>query len=405
MMNPATAKSEPAPPGALTRRRFLGASAAAAGAFAARPALAANPNPSVAGRLADLTPAGALDEAYWWRVRGQFNLLDGMTFMNNGTLGPSPRVVLDTLERVAREVSEDPRNGYRFGDREVVRGQLAEFLGADISEISLVRNTTEGMRVFALGLDWREGDEVIMNPHEHPWPIQIYRGLEKRRGIRIRWVDVPWPPESPEQVVDIYRKAIGEKTRAIVVSHAMYPTGAIMPARELCALAREHGVLSSVDGAHPVGMVDINLRDMGCDHYAGAGQKWLLAGTGTGMAYVRSELQEQIWPDCWVPDEDRGDYQQGARIYDYGGQRNAPSALAMGAAIELQMTVGKRNIESRIRALNERLREELSAIPDVTLHTSKDPRLSAALTTFSVGEESAPQKILRQFRKPRARRC
>lgn len=386
MTRPTNAKPEPAPPAAISRRRFLGGSAAAAAALAARPGLAANPEPSVAGALADLAPAGALDEAYWWKVRGQFNVLDGMTFMNNGTLGPSSRVVLDTMERVAREVSEDPRNGYRFADREVVRGQLAEFLGADISEISLVRNTTEGMRIFALGLDWREGDEVVMNPHEHPWPVQIYRGLEQRRGLRIRWVDVPWPPESPEQVVDIYRRAIGPKTRALVVSHAMYPTGAMMPVRELCALARERGVLSSVDGAHPVGMVDINLRDLGCDHYAGAGQKWLLAGTGTGVAYVRADLQDRIWPDCWVPDDERGEYQQGARIHDYGGQRNAPSSLALGAAVALHTTIGQRNIESRVRALNERLREELAAIPGVTLHTSKDPRLSAGLTTFGVGE-------------------
>ena len=86
----------------------------------------------------------------------------------------------------------------------------------------------------------------------------------------------------------------------------MYPTGAMMPVRELCTLAREHGVLSSVDGAHPVGMVDIDLRAMGCDHYAGAGQKWLLAGTGTGIAYVRSDLQDRIWPDCWVAEEEKG---------------------------------------------------------------------------------------------------
>ena len=371
----------------FSRRGFLAASsAAAAGLAVPRGAAAAEPNPSVAGALADLAPSGAPDEAYWWKVRGQFNLLDGMTFMNNGTLGPSPRVVLDTLERVAREVSEDPRNGYRFRDREAVRDRLAEFLSADPGEITLTRNTTEGMRVFAHGLDWREGDEVLMNPHEHPWPIQIYRALEKRRGIVIRWVEMPWPPESPEQILDLYRAAMTERTRALVVSHALYPTGLMMPATELCSLARERGILSSVDGAHPVGMVPVDLREMGCDHYAGAGQKWLLAGTGTGMAYVRSDLQDRIWPDCWVPEEDEGDYQKGARIYDYGGQRNAPSALAMGAAVELQQTVGQGNIETRIRELNDPLREALAETSGVTLYTPNDPRMSAGLTTFSIGE-------------------
>ena len=370
----------------FSRRGFLAASSAAAAGLAAAKGFAAEPDPSVALALEDLAPSGPPDEAYWWKVRGQFNLLDGMTFMNNGTLGPSPRVVLDTMERVAREVAEDPRNGYRFDDRETVRAQLASFLGAQPGEMAIVRNTTEGMRVFAHGLDWREGDEVLLNRHEHPWPIQIYRALERRRGLTIRWVEVPWPPSSPEQVVDLYREAMGPKTRALVVSHAMYPTGLIMPVKELCDLARERGVLSSVDGAHPVGMMGVDLAAMGCDHYAGAGQKWLLAGTGTGMAFVRSDLQERIWPDCWVPEEDEGDYQTEARIYDFGGQRNAPSVLGMGAALELQTTIGPAVIEARLRELNDPLREELAATPGVKLFTPADPRMSAALTTFSIGE-------------------
>ena len=370
----------------FSRRGFLAASSAAAAGLAASKGFAAGPDPSVALALEDLAPSGPPDEAYWWKVRGQFNLLDGMTFMNNGTLGPSPRVVLDTMERVAREVAEDPRNGYRFEDRETVRAQLASFLGAQPGEMAIVRNTTEGMRVFAHGLDWREGDEVLLNRHEHPWPIQIYRALERRRGLTIRWVEVPWPPSSPEQVVDLYREAMGPKTRALVVSHAMYPTGLIMPVKELCDLARERGVLSSVDGAHPVGMMEVDLAAMGCDHYAGAGQKWLLAGTGTGMAFVRSDLQERIWPDCWVPEEDEGDYQTEARIYDFGGQRNAPSVLGMGAALELQTTIGPAVIEARLRELNDPLREELAATPGVKLFTPADARMSAALTTFSIGE-------------------
>ena len=78
--------------------------------------------------------------------------------MNTGTSGPTPRIVLDVQTRVAREVSEDPTDCYRFDDRELVRDKGAEFVGVSSDELTLTRNTTEGMAIFAQGLDWREGD-------------------------------------------------------------------------------------------------------------------------------------------------------------------------------------------------------------------------------------------------------
>lgn len=155
-------------PKGVTRRGFLGGSIAAAvgglssGLFTRKAWAVADVIPSCATALEDLVPKGTLDESYWWKVRGQFNILDGMAFMNNGTLGPTSRLVLDVNERVAREIAEDPRNGYRFHDREVVRGEIAEFVGGSIDEIAITRNTTEGMNIFAMGIDWNEGDEVLM---------------------------------------------------------------------------------------------------------------------------------------------------------------------------------------------------------------------------------------------------
>jgi selenocysteine lyase/cysteine desulfurase len=311
-----------------------------------------------------------------------------LTYLNNGTLGPVPKVVQEENERVAREIAADPTNGYRNEELHEKRQLLAAFVGSDPEEIAYTRSTTEGMNIFAHGIDWREGDEVLMCNHEHDGGVEPYLMLEKRRGIRIRRVDLPSPPESPDQVVSLFEKAITPRTRAIMLSHITYVTGLVMPVKALSEMARRRGVLTSVDGAHPLGMMDLDLHDLACDHYAAAGQKWLLCGTGTGLSYFRRDLQDSIWPLMGAggsvgPDGVRM-FHKDARRYEDCGQRDVPSALGMLAAVRLQETIGKRNVEARVRELSTRLREGLSEIQGVKLWTSKDPELSCALTLFSV---------------------
>jgi len=160
-------------------------------------------------------------------------------------------------------------------------------------------------------------------------------------------------------------------------------------------------LLLSVDGAHPVGMMDLNFTELGCDHYAAAGQKWLLAGTGTGICYVKKDVQDRIWPLMgWVDRKADKPTERGARKYELTGQKHVPSVLGMAAALELQNTIGKAHIEARGRELAGRLRAGLKEIPGVKLWTSTDPKLSAALTSFSVGEvpmENVQKALMEQY--------
>ena len=183
------------------------------------------------------------------------------------------------------------------------------------------------------------------------------------------------------------------RTRVLMVSHIMYPTGLVAPVRELSELAHRHGALISVDGAHPLGMLPLDMHALGCDHYAGAGQKWLLAGTGTGVCYVKKDVVDQVHPFVSVSPEDRADpaigelletLTAGARKFELFGQRHVPSVLGMSDAVAFQDAVGKENIEARVRSLSTRLRDGLQDIGGVKLWTSTDPELSAALTLFSI---------------------
>ena len=285
----------------VSRRRFLGGSAAALGGLGSGlfgAPLAAQPKaPALSLPLGQLKPGGALDEAYWWKVRSQFNVVDGLTFMNNGTYGPTPRVVVDAFRRYNDAARRGPdQQLLERGPRRRCASGWPTFVGATADEIALTRSTSEGMNIFIRGLDWKAGDEVVYCTHEHGGGIQPLLQVEARYGVKLVKIEVPSPPESVDQIVKIYERAMTARTRLIMVSHMTYVTGLITPIKALSDLAHSKGALISVDGAHPLGMLDLDLKATGIDHYAAAGQKWLLAGTGTGVCYVKRDVQDRIWP-------------------------------------------------------------------------------------------------------------
>ena len=366
----------------VSRRRFLGGTMAAlagglSGVSIASPALALSAAGGQSWRER-IRPSGALDDAYWQRVRREFNIADEMRYMNNGTMGPMPKSVVEAQTRYLRDIAADPRTG-RWSRIEPVREKLAAFVGADADEILMTRSTTEGMKIFSRGLDLEPGDEVLMSSHEHPGGYGPWRAREDRDGIVVRTVDIPAPPDSTDQVIDICERAIRPETRVLVVSYPIFVTGLLMPIKGLAEMAHRHDVLLSVDGAHALGMLDLNMHEMGCDHFTTAGQKWLLAGSGTGMAYFSRDIQDRIWGDMW-----RRTPAEGARKYESSGQRHMPSALGMGDALDFHLAIGKTNIEHRVRQLATRLKDGLTDIPGVGVGTSGSAEMSGGLTTFYI---------------------
>ncbi len=379
-------RRNPRPP-RQSRRGFLKMAALAA---LAAPALGAEGQPQPAADLAPLDlplpPDGSPDEAYWEQVRGQLLLEPGLTYMNNGSLGPMPRPVLEASARMASSLAGDPIDYHRNDDREATRRGLAAFVGVEPDTIALARSTTEGMNILAQGLDWRAGDEVVLCTHEHPGGTGAYRSLEARRGVRLRWVTIPTPAPDAASIVAAYEAALTERTRLLVVSHISFVTGLVMPVRALADLAHGRGLLISVDGAHPLGMLQLDLPALGCDHYAASGQKWLLGGTGTGLCYIHPELQPRVWPLMGHADAAQETAEtRGARKYELSGQHNVPAVAGLGAAVALQGRIGPGPIEQRVRALGDRLRTGLAEIPGVRLWTPTESSLCAGLTSFSLG--------------------
>lgn len=376
--------ARPVPRDVVSRRSFLRTLSVTPGAAAALVGAAGGRAQASLDAVRQASASAASEAEFWRTIRGEFLIGPGLAFMNNGTLGPTPTPVFYTLVDAYYRIACDPSATDRHSARaDEIRAKAAAFVGADPDEIALTRNTTEGMSFIANGLDLKAGDEVLLTFHEHPGGLQPWKLKARRVGIEVKQLPFPIPLTRGSDVVEMFARAITPRTRVISISHCTYPTGTFMPVKALCDLAHAKGILVAVDGAHPLGMMRLDLHDLGCDFYATSPHKWLDAPDGTGLLYVKREVQDRLWPTVATTgwDDEKG----GARRFDRLSQRGWPQVLAVGAAMDFQNAIGRDRIEARARALTARLRARLQELPGVRIHTSDAPELCCALTGFAFG--------------------
>jgi len=351
-----------------------------------------------ARQIADLHPTWITDDGYWAKVRAKFLLQEGLAYLNNGTVGPTPAPVHEAHVAYWKMMAENPNENSAIlqGRLELIREKAAQFLGAASDEIAILRNATEGNNLLCHGLDLKAGDEVLIGSLEHDSVRQPWRLKEKRHRIVVKEVPIGTPPRSPEEIVNAFEAAITPRTRLIMVAHCDTVTGTYVPVKKLAELAHSRGLLCFSDGAQVIGMVPLNVRDLSVDAYVVTCHKWLCSPAGAGLLYVRRDLQDRIWPN--IVTEDWWAYQN-ARRYDRISRRPWPVVAALEDAIDFQNAIGRARIEMRMRGLAGYLRRQAAEIPHVSLYTSNDPRLSGAMT--SLGMDNVPPQHLREYLRQR----
>jgi selenocysteine lyase/cysteine desulfurase len=370
----------------MDRRSFVGNALGMAGAFALAPNLFAQ----LGNAPASLPDHGLLDtneDAYWAEMRKQFLLPPDMVYLNNGTVGSSPAPVLravfqgyEEAERLSQKDPEDyPIWGYASWNE--FRDPLAAFIGCTRDEVAILRNATEANSYIANGIDLKAGDEVLMTDQEHPGGEQPWNLRAKRYGIVVKKITLPKPVENAAQVLNLFSDAITPRTRVLFFSHISTVTGVVLPAKEICALARSKGILSAVDGAHVPGMMKLNVHDLGCDLYSSSPHKWLQAPKGTGFLYMRDEVIDRIWGT--VVTEGWNDTKIRAERFQRIGSSNVPVLWGLRASIELANTIGVDRIERRHRKLADYMLAEMMKRGAVSW-TSPNPALRCGIVTVNV---------------------
>jgi len=230
------------------------------------------------------------------RVKDQF-LLDGsIRFLNHGSFGACPKPVFEAFQRWQLELERNPVEF--LGRRSAAllaeaRGALAAELGAQPQDLVFVPNATTGVNVVARSLDLRPGDEVLATDHEYGACDATWQRVCEAAGATYRQVAIPLPFDR-EGFAQRMLQAAGPRTRLLFVSHLTSTTALIFPLAELCARARERGILTLVDGAHAPGHVPLALDALGADFYTGNCHKWLCAPKGSAFLHAQAAHHERL---------------------------------------------------------------------------------------------------------------
>ena len=333
------------------------------------------------------------DDKLFAAVRNELLIDPDLNYLNTGTLGPSPKAIVEKVAALMHRLEKNPASenfGPMGNEMELTRGKAAVFFGANEDEIILTRNTTEGISMVCSAIDWKEGDEILTTNHEHGGAETGLNFLAATKGAVIKKITMPIPIESKQQLLDLISENITEKTKLLLLSHIETVTGLRMPIKEVSELINGNDILFVVDGAQAPGMIDIDVHDMGCDAYACSGHKWILGPKETGILYLRKAIQDKI-NNVFIS--------TGYRSYSASsGTRNAPVIIGFGDVLDWHMAIGQQRIEKRCMALAQYCRRQLQGIEGLEIISNDVPELSTAIVSFSLDEKLHNRELYNKMR-------
>lgn len=374
----------------LQRRKFIKRMLGGAVAAAVLPSIGFGENKLSINALNDtagrLSRGDVGEERFWKLVKEQFSIRKGLIMMNAANLCPSPYPVQQEVFRLTRDIDADPSsiNRRKFSDlREEARNALADYLGASSEEIAITRNTSEGNNIVINGLTFEPGDEVVIWDENHPTANVAWDVRAERHGFTVKRVKTPEMIGSAEELVKSFRDALTHRTKIMCFSHVSNISGIALPAKEICRMAQDKGVLTHIDGAQTFGSHVVDVHDIGCDFYTGSSHKWFVGPKEVGIFYVRNKRIADLWPTIVGVGYQKA-LKKGAKKFETLGQRDDSRIAAMGKTVEFHNAIGNDRIEARIRTLAQVLKIKLKKkIPGIKFRTPLEPELSGGVVVFN----------------------
>lgn len=363
-------------------------------------------------------------EPDWIAVRQLFPLAPDWTHLSSFLFVSHPKPVAEAIDHFRKKLDSDAMwiEIAAFTDAEgrpfaAVKRALAEYTGGSPSEIACTFNTTTALAMAYHGLRIRGDQEIVTTEHDHYSHHESIRYAAARSGCRVRYIalfDAPAAARADE-IVDRIARAITPTTRAVGVTWVQSSTGIKLPIAPIAeAVARANRgraaadrCLLIVDGVHGFANQDVDVARLGADFFASGTHKWLFAPRGTGFLWGRSDAWPELRPTVPSFDPDAIDATFAAwadrkelpptqaAFVSPGGFTAYEHLLAVPAAVELHRTIGRDRIAARIAELNAAFRNGAARIPGVTLHTPRDPALSAGISCFEVRGLAPGQVVAR----------
>ena len=319
------------------------------------------------------------------RIRADFPALrlapygKPLVYLDNAASAQKPQVVLDRMIRAYETEYANVHRGLHYLANaateayEEAREICRAFINApSVDEMIFTKNATEAYNLVAssLGrhLDIREGDEIILSIMEHHSNIVPWHFWREQKGAVIKWVPVD---EDGNFLFEEFEKLITPRTKVISITMMSNALGTIVPVKEICALAKKHGIATLIDGAQAAVHLDIDVQDIGCDFFVMTGHK-LYGPSGIGVLWGRKALLDVLPPFLGGGEmirtvtEDNVTYNEAPHRFE-AGTPPLVQAIGLGEAIRYINAIGKPAIRAHEDALVTYAHQKLGEINSIRI--------------------------------------
>ncbi|NCU02515.1 MAG: aminotransferase class V-fold PLP-dependent enzyme, partial [Chitinophagaceae bacterium] len=269
----------------------------------------------------------------------QFLIRKDITYLNFGSFGACVKPVFERYQQYQLELEQEAVQfitvtGPKYLEQS--RKALGTYINCHQDDVVFVTNPSYAVNIIAKSLKLQAGDEILTTNLEYGACDRTWKYYCERSGAVYKQQPIHLPLTSKEEFVEQFFKGLTAKTKMVFLSHLTSSTGLRLPVEEICAKAKEHGLLTFIDGAHAPGHVEVDLQKLQADIYTGACHKWMMTAKGSSFLYVKKELQPLFDPlivswgyNALFPSHSQFlDYHQMQGTRDFSAFLTIPDAIA-----------------------------------------------------------------------------
>lgn len=237
------------------------------------------------------------NDANWKAIARQFRHSKSTINFNSGSSGVLSKTTIEILHKNTTALAQlSPYKTFEKWQPTIkdIKQQLAESLAVELTELAIVRNTTEAINIILSGYKYQANSTVLFAKHDYPFVKNTIKNLSKQREFSYKELDVNIEQLSDEAIIKAYEKAITKNIKFLILTHVTHAIGRILPVKKIIEIAHKNKVEVLLDAAHAYAHINHSITDLNCDYYATSLHKWLNAPYGTGLLYTKKDKIKNI---------------------------------------------------------------------------------------------------------------